>query len=496
MNMYFLSAFLFYFLILLTIGLLAHRKQTSSADFVMGNRSLSFWLVALSAHASDMSAWLFMGLPMAVFLLGLSQIWIAIGLVIGMYLNWQIVAPKLRSMTEKYDCYTLSSFFEARFNDKAGTIRLLSAVMLILFLTHYLSAGMIGVGNLLESLFGLNYYFGLTLAMLVVVVYTFIGGFVAVAWTDLFQGVFLLGMIVLVPILALMHLGNADAIGEIAKAKQISLALFTDNQPITILMSVLLAVSWGIGYFGMPHVITKFMSIQDVKQLNKSKWLGISWQIIVLFAAIGVGLIAIAYFPNGLHNPEMVFVEMVRDLFHPFFAGFILCAVIAASMSTMDSQILVCASVLSEDLYPTIKKNTSSSDMKLKVSRYGVVGVSVVALLLSLNRSATIMDTVSYSWAGLGSAFGPLVLTSLYSNYANRFGAIAGILTGGAVVMAWPHVNPLISEYTIQPMIPGFLFSTLMIYLVSFATKTESAKQAVRHQKQDGQDKKLTGYTG
>lgn len=471
MNIYFIVAFIFYFLILLTIGLLAHRQQTSSADFVMGNRSLSFWLVALSAHASDMSAWLFMGLPMAVFLLGLSQIWIAIGLVIGMYLNWQIVAPKLRSMTEKYDCYTLSSFFEKRFQDKAGIIRLLSAVILILFLTHYLSAGMIGVGILLESLFGVNYYFGLTLAMLVVVIYTFIGGFVAVAWTDLFQGVFLLAMILIVPILALARLDQPDLIREIAQAKNMSLTIFGDGQPVTIFMSLLLAIGWGIGYFGMPHVITKFMSIEDVKQLNKSKWLGISWQIVVLSAAIGIGLIAIAYFPQGIANPEMVFVEMVKDLFHPFIAGFILCAVIAASMSTMDSQILVCASVLSEDLYPIIRRQEVASSVKLKVSRYGVVGVSIVALLLSLNRSATIMDTVSYSWAGLGSAFGPLVLTSLYSRYVNRFGAIAGILTGGLVVILWPHVNGWVTEYTIQPMIPGFLCSTLMIYAVSFATQ-------------------------
>jgi sodium/proline symporter len=437
----------------------------------MGNRSLSFWLVALSAHASDMSAWLFMGLPMSVFISGLSQAWIAIGLVVGMYLNWQLVAPRLRMQTEKLGCYTLSSYFEKRFNDQSGTIRLLSAIMLILFLTHYLSAGMIGIGILLESLFGLNYYFGLTLALLVVVTYTFIGGFIAVAWTDLFQGVFLLFMILLVPALAFMQIDHVQSIEQYAGLKEIGLSLLPNSEPITIIMSLLLAISWGLGYFGMPHVITKFMSIQSASELNKSKWLGMSWQVLVLSAAVCVGLIAIAYFPNGLSNPQMVFVDMVRDLFHPFFAGFILCAVLAASMSTMDSQIIVCASVLSEDLYERVFKKEISSDAKLMVSRYGVIVVSVVALLLSFNRSTTIMDTVSYSWAGLGSSFGPLVLSALYSKQANRYGAIAGILTGGVAVMVWPHLNPVLTEYTIQPMIPGFFLSLFIIHSVSYLTQ-------------------------
>lgn len=477
MNMYFLFSFLLYFSILLLIGLLAHRKQTSSADFVMGNRSLSFWLVALSAHASDMSAWLFMGLPMSIFLLGLSQAWIAIGLIVGMYLNWQLVAPRLRTETEKYGCYTLSSFFEKRFQDGSGTIRVLSASMLVLFLTHYLSAGMIGIGILLESLFGLNYYFGLTLALLVVVTYTFIGGFVAVAWTDLFQGVFLLGMIFIVPFLAFQKIGRIESIQEIAMAKNISLTLLPNYEPLTIMMMLLLAVGWGMGYFGMPHVITKFMSIESPSELNKSKWLGMAWQTLVLLAAIFVGLVAIAYFPHGITNPQMVFVDMVKDLFHPFLAGFILCAVLAASMSTMDSQILVCASVLSEDLYGRFSGREIASEKKLKISRLGVVIVSVVALLLSLNRSATIMDTVSYSWAGLGSSFGPLVLSALYSKNINRYGAIAGILTGGSVVMLWPHLNPLLTDYSIPPMIPGFFLSVVLIQVVSYATKSYGIRE-------------------
>lgn len=471
MNIYSLSAFLLYFAILLAIGIICHTKQRSSADFVMGSRSLNFWLVALSAHASDMSAWLFMGLPMVVFLSGLPQVWIVLGLTVGMFLNWQFVAPALRTQTEKYGCYTLSSFFEKRFNDSLGVIRIVSAIMFLLFLTHYLSAGMIGIGTLLEALFGINYYFGIIIALVIVVIYTLIGGFTTVAWTDLFQGLFLLVMIMIVPLLALTKLESIDQIALIAQAKQIPLTLLPDTHPITVLNTLLLALSWGVGYFGMPHVITKFMGIKDVSEMHKSKWLGMSWQTLTLGAAVLIGLVGIAYFPDGLENPQMVFVEMVKSLFHPFIGGFILCGVIAASMSTMDSQILVCASVLSEDLYPQICKQAPSSLSRLKASRIGVILISVIALALSLNKSTTIMDTVSYSWYGLGSSFGPVVLCALYSKKANKYGAMAGIVSGGVIVMLWPYLNPLITNYPIQSMIPGFFLSLLIIHVVSYITR-------------------------
>lgn len=461
-------AFLSYFSLLLILGLVFHKRQTSSTDFIMGNRSLNFWLVALSAHASDMSAWLFMAFPMTIFLLGASHVWIALGLLIGMFLNWQFVAPKLRLMTEKYDTYTLPSFFEKRFQDRSGTIRLLSAIIMLIFLTHYLSAGLIAMGYLLESLFGLNYLFGLSIAMLVVVIYTFMGGFTTVAWTDLFQGIFLLIMIILVPTVALSKIGGWHHVTTVAQQRHISLSLIPDSHPISLITTLSLALGWGLGYFGMPHVITKFMGIKEVSELNKSKWLGMSWQLIALIAAAMVGLIGIAYFPQGLDKPEMVFVNMVKDLFHPFFAGFILCAVIAANMSTMDSQILVCGSIISEDLYKHFYKHPPSDTQLLWVSRLSVMVVAGLALMLASNKSSTIADTVLYSWSGLGSAFGPLVLMSLYWDRTNRVGALAGMIIGMIVAMIWPSVNPLITQYELMPMIPGFALSTLAIY---FGTK-------------------------
>lgn len=473
MHMQVIAAFIVYFSILLMIGVIFHKKQTTSSDYIMGNRSLSFWLVALSAHASDMSAWLFMAFPMSIFVLGLSRVWIALGLLIGMFLNWQFVAPRLRSMTEAYNCYTLSSFFEKRFKDNSGTIRVISALVMVVFLTHYLSAGLIAMGNLFESLFSLDYFIGLSIAMLVVVIYTFIGGFTTVAWTDLFQGIFLLIMILLVPFMALTKIGSWDQIAVVAQKQGISLSLAPEASFDAVFTIFSLALGWGLGYFGMPHIITKFMGIKEVSEMHKSKWLGMSWQLIALTAAALVGLIGIAYFPNGLAKPELVFIEMVKDLFHPFIGGFILCAIIAANLSTMDSQILVCGSMMSEDLYVPFHHKPPSDRKILWFSKLSVVFISIVALILAFNRSSTVLDTVLYSWSGLGSAFGPLVLMSLYSTSVNRYGAMAGIIVGTLVSMVWPSLNPVLTNYEVLPMIPGFILSAASIYLVSRLTNRE-----------------------
>lgn len=474
MQMYLILAFITYFTILLLIGVVFHKKQKSSADFVMGNRSLNFWLVALSAHASDMSAWLFMAFPMTVFLLGVGRVWIALGLLIGMFLNWQFVAPKLRSMTEKYDSCTMPSFFERRFNDTSGIIRLLSAAATLIFLIHYLSAGLIAMGILLESLFGIEYFLGLSIAMLVVVIYTFIGGFTTVAYADFFQGVFLLLMILIVPVVAFNHIGGWDPIIASAAKQNISLSPFMNADLETVAPLFLLAMGWGLGYFGMPHIVTKFMGIRSVSELKKSQWLGMSWQLIALSAAAIVGVIGLGFFEEGLSDPQLVFINMVKVLFHPFFGGIILCAIIAANMSTMDSQILVCASIMSEDLYKHFFKDSMTDKKVLLVSRFGVLVIALISLMFAFNKSTTILDTVSYAWSGLGSSLGPLVLMSLYSKSVTRFGAIAGILTGCLIVFVWPEINPIITDVSIMPIIPGFFGSLAAIYFVSMVTKNEN----------------------
>ncbi|MBA3958008.1 MAG: sodium/proline symporter [Parachlamydiaceae bacterium] len=467
MNTQILAAFFTYFAILLAIGLAAHKKQSSDADFVIGNRSLNFWLTALSAHASDMSAWLFMAFPAAVFIGGLPQIWTAIGLTFGMWCNWQFVATRLRTETEKYDSYTLSTYFERRYKDNSGVLRILTASVALIFLTSYLSAGLIAMGLLFESIFGIDYYIGISVATFVAMSYTFSGGFITVAWTDLFQAIFLLGMIILVPTAAYLTIPEGySAIEASANSQAIALTVLPEVS-FNAFFSILFLLVWGLGYFGQPHIVTKFMGIKNPKDLVKSKYVGITWQIIALTAAAVVGLVGIGYFPEGIANPELVFVDMVKGLFHPYWAGLILCGIIAANMSTMDSQILVCASILSEDFYKRMVKAASPRQL-LRVSRFAVILIAIIALGLAYSRNTTVLDVVFYAWSGLGCSFGPLVLMSLYSKRVNKYGAIAGIITGGVFVGGlWGWLNPQITYLAVPALLPGFFLSLLNIYLVS-----------------------------
>lgn len=469
-----LIPFAAYFCVLLAIGLISHHKQTTSEDFIVGNRSLNFWVTALSAHASDMSSWLFMAFPAAIFLGGLSQAWIAFGLILGMLMNWQFVAKKLRMSTEKYDSYTLSTFFEKRFKDDSGILRVITAIIALFFLTCYISAGLIAMGGIFESMFNINFYVGLTIASVVILIYTFFGGFITVAWTDLFQALFLLCMIILVPTVAYFKLDHGvESILAAAEAKNISLSFIPDLSLDSLLTILFLTLSWGLGYFGQPHIVTKFMGINDAENMNKSKYVGMIWQTTALSAAAVVGLVAIAYYHEGLNNPERVFIEMVKALFHPMAAGFILCGLMAASMSTIDSQILVCSSVFSEDLYKHLFRKHASPRELLAVTRLGVFLVSAISLYFALSKNSTIQEAVLYAWSGLGCAFGPLVLISLYSKSANRYGAIAGVVVGGLIAGIWDLLNPHITDMAIPAMIPGFFLSLLSIYVVSKLTTYE-----------------------
>jgi sodium/proline symporter len=421
-----------------------------------------------------------MAFPAAIFLGGLSQAWIAFGLVMGMLLNWQFVAKKLRTSTEKYDSYTLSTFFEKRFQDHSGILRILTACVALFFLTCYISAGLIAMGGIFESMFGINFYVGLTIASVVILAYTFMGGFITVAWTDLFQALFLLCMIVIVPIVAYTKLENGtDSILAASQAKDISLNFIPDLSLSSITTIVFLTLSWGLGYFGQPHIVTKFMGINNPDNIRKSKCVGMLWQLTALTSAAAVGLVGIAYFQNGLNNPELVFIEMVKSLFHPLAAGFILCGLMAASMSTIDSQVLVCGSVCSEDVYKQIFRKHATPKELLTVSRLGVVLVSALSLYFALSRNSTIQEAVLYAWSGLGCAFGPLVLMSLYSRSANRYGAICGVLVGGIVAGTWDMINDYVSDLAIPAMIPGFFLSLLSIYFVSKMTNEREARNEI-----------------
>ncbi len=454
-------AFVLYFCWLLFIGLLVSKKKPTASDMLVGSRGLNYWVTALSAQASDMSSWLFMAFPMQLFLFGLPQLWIAVSLIVGMYCNWHFIAPKLRIETEKYNAYTLPTFFSRRFHDTKGTIRVLLALLSLFFLTYYLAAGMITFGILFERLH-IDYMVGISIATAAMFVYSCIGGFMSVAWVDLFQAIFLLLAICIVPLLAFFKIEGWSAISNIATAKGISLSLFPDNA-----REILYPLGWGLGYFGMPHIVTKFMGINDPKQLTKAKYLGISWETLALFAAGAIGMIGIAYFQNGISNPQLIFIQMVDDLLHPFAAGLVLCGVIAATLSTMNSQLIVAASNITEDIYKQLFNKHASSKREVIVFRIALVVLSVAAFLIASSHNTTIMDTVSYAWTGLGCISAPLMIASLYSKNVTRTGAIAGILTGGIIASIWTSL-PIPGE--IPAMIPGFIAGLIAIFGVSYAT--------------------------
>lgn len=468
-----LLAVLCYFAVLLMVGFLSYRRHISATDFIIGNRSMNYWLTALAAHASDMSSWLFMGYPAVVFTGGLFSGWAAIGLLLFMFLNWQLIAPKIRVATEQYNSLTFSSFFESRLADTSGTIRVFTAIMSLIFYTIYISAGLVGLGLLLETLFNLNYYWGILIGIFIVVPYVFTGGYVTLAWIDLFQGFFLLGVIIFVPFAMLSKVGGFSGISHAVNAKKLAMTLLPDFSTKTILQIIGMTAGWGLGYFGQPHIVTKFMGIRNVHEISKSKMIGMTWMLLSLSAATFVGLVGIAFFTKGIKDPELVFIDMVKASFSPFFIGFILCSVLAATINAMSSQVLVLSSSITEDFYKRIFRKTASSRELLLVARGGVIFVSMIAFIIAYAKVSTIYSLVLYAWSGLGSAFGPLLLLSLYWKGINKYGAWAGILSGGIVAGIWPYMNEVLG-INLPAMIPGFVSSFVLIVLISMLTERKT----------------------
>lgn len=468
-----LAAFSSYFVILVIIALFSYRKQKSETDYIIGNRSLNFWLTALSAHASDMSSWLFLGYPALIFTTGITGAWAAIGLVVCMFLNWQYVAPKIRAITEQTNSLTLSSYFENRFGDTSGKIRIVSAVMSVFFFTFYISSGLVGMGILVESLFGLNYSVGISVGLIIVVAYVFLGGYRTVAWIDLFQGFFLLGVIVIIPTILITKAGGFSPILQAVAAKNLPTSLFPNFSPKTIFTDILIAAGWGLGYFGQPHIITKFMGIRKISEMNKAKYLGMSWQTIALFSATLIGILGIYTFPTGNQNPEHVILDIVKTSLPAYFSGLVLCAILAATTNVMAAQILVVASNLSEDFYKRLFRRQASSLELLRVSRCSVVTISLIAFIIAYFKISSIYQLVFYSWSGLGASFGPLVLLSLYRKNINKHGAFAGILVGGLSAGIWYYYNHLY-HWNIDSLIIGFILGGIAIEVVSYLTQKKN----------------------
>lgn len=472
MNTGILISLVIYMLGMLWIGYYSYKRTSNLNDYMLGGRQLGPVVTALSAGASDMSGWLVMGLPGAMYATGLSASWIAIGLTIGALLNWIYVAPRLRTYTEvANDSITIPGYLENRFGEKARILRMVSGLVILIFFTFYVSSGMVSGGILFESTFGINYHTGLLIVAGVTIAYTLFGGFLAVSMTDLVQGIIMVIALILVPIVTLFHVGG---LGEaVDTARSINPALLDIFRGTTVL-GIISLLAWGLGYFGQPHIIVRFMAITSVKEIKKATVIGMAWMIFCIVGAMFIGFVGIAFFANTNHvldDPETVFIVLGEILFHPLITGFIIAAILAAIMSTVSSQLLVTSSSLTEDIYKTFFRRSASDKELVFIGRMAVLVVSIIALALSWEKNATILSLVGYAWAGFGSAFGPLIILSLYWKRMTSWGALAGMIFGAATVIIWSAVG--LSD-TLYEIIPGFIVSLIAIIVVSLMTKKPS----------------------
>ena len=465
-----------YFSAMLGIGLYAYRKSTNDiAGYMLGGRSLSPSVTALSAGASDMSGWMLMGLPGAMYVTGISSLWIAIGLVIGAFLNYIIVAPRLRIYTElANDSVTLPDFFENRFEDKSRVLRLVSSIVIIVFFTLYTSSGIVAGGKLFESSFGLSYELGLYVTAGVVVAYTLFGGFLAVSLTDFVQGCIMFIALVLVPVVVINNIGGfATMHNSIEKINPDLLNMLSGMS----IVGIISALSWGLGYFGQPHIIVRFMAIRSVKDLPTARRIGMTWMIVAICGAMATGFAGIVYVQKMgviLEDPETIFILLSQILFSPLISGFLLAAILAAIMSTISSQLLVTSSSLTGDFYQTFLDKEASEKRLVLVGRISVFLVALVSIYLAYNPNSSILNLVSNAWAGFGAAFGPVVILSLYWKKMNRNGALAGMVTGAVTVLIWIYapitINGQLLSDIVYEIVPGFILSTIAIVAVSQAT--------------------------
>lgn len=461
-----LITFIAYFIVLLGIGFFFYRRSANIEDYLLGGRGMGSWVTALSAQASDMSGWLLMGLPGAIYLGGMGKTWIATGLFIGTVLNWKLVSARLRVYTEKTNAITLPCFFEARFRDPTGLLRIVSAIIILIFFAIYASSGLVATGLLFESTFNVKYHVAVIIGGFVIIAYTFLGGFLAVCWTDLLQGALMVFAIVMVPALTYHTVGGAQAIIEAMSSKDISASLMPQGQTLPVCICMIISsMAWGLGYFGQPHILVRFMSIKSIEKIGKSMTIAIIWVFLSLSGAVIVGFIGIAMFENlSGGEEEKVFIYMIRELFNPWFGGILLAAIFSAIMSTIDSQLLVSSSALSEDFYcKAIRKEASEREIVL-VGRGCVVVISMIALVMALDRDNTILGIVSYAWGGFGAAFGPLVLFALFSRKTSWQSALAGMVTGTVVLVLWKRIG--LSD-TMYEIVPGFIANCLTIFLVN-----------------------------
>ncbi|MGP1569496.1 MAG: sodium/proline symporter PutP [Eubacteriales bacterium] len=466
--------FIVYLTAMVLIGFKFYSKTDDLSDYILGGRQLNSWVTAMSAQASDMSGWLLIGLPGTAYILynGTSEaIWTAIGLMIGTYLNWLVVAKRLRTYTQVAgNAITLPDFFENRFADKNHILKLTSAVFTVIFFLIYTSSQFAAGGKLFKTIFGMDYTTGLVLGALIILAYTALGGFNAVCWTDTIMGATMFVALLVVPTVATINMGGIEGLQE--RLAKLSTEAFeaipknSDGRVNSMLMAS--ALGWGLGYFGQPHILARFMAIKSPDMIKKSRIIAMIWVIITLATATAVGVIGKAYMPD-LADGETVYMAMINTMFSPVVSGFLLCAILAAIMSTASSQLLVSASSVSKDLYATIFKKDSEGSAIVWASRLTVVIISIIAILIAINPDSSVFALVAFAWGGFGAAFGPLILFSLFWRRMTLQGAITGMVVGGAADMLWYYKQGGI--FDIYEIIPSFIIGSLAIIIVSLCTK-------------------------
>ncbi len=463
-----------YFIIMMAIGLAAYSVTRNLSDYVLGGRQLSATVVGASAGAASMSAWLFMGLPGHVYASGLNQVWIAIGLIVGAWLDWQLVARRLRVYTEvASNAITLPDYFEKRFHDGTHLLRLISAIVILLFFTFYVSAGLTGAARLFHNSFRVDYSTGLLVAGVFVIAYTLFGGFLAACWTHLLQATLMFLALVLVPGVAVYQLGGWSAmIDRVASIDPTRLDTFHGMTWILIISQL----AWGLGYFGQPHIFMRFMGIRSPNEMPRAMVTCMVWKVFVFAGAVITGLAGSAYFARApLASPEYVYETLAQFLFNPWIAGVLLAAILAAILSTIDSQLLTSSSALAEDLYRSIFRRGGSSAEYIWIGRLTVIIIMLVAMLLAYKQKETVFGLVAYAWAGFGATFGPIMLLSLWWRRMTRTAAVAGMVVGAVTVVVWKNL-PGGGIFDLYEMVPGFVLSWLVIVVVSLLSPAPAPK--------------------
>lgn len=478
-----LYTFAVYMIAVLSISFVAWFRNKSLKDYILAGRGLGSFVTALSAQASDMSGWLLLALPGAAYAFGMGYIWMVIGLTVGTYLNWLVVARRLREQTQHYDdALTLPDYFSSRFGNKTRLLRGISALMILVFFAIYVSSSFVAGADLFKSLFHISYFWALVFGALTVMSYTFIGGFLAVAWNDVLQGALMFFALLIVGLLGLAFVGGFDGLEHTLNAVNNGLLhpffnVGTNTSYTWIGIASLLA--WGLGYPGQPHILARFMAIKDPKGIAAARRIAMFWVIVALFAAMLVGLTGLGVLSHPLDGSdrERVFIYMSLKLLPPVAAGICLSGILAAIMSTASAQLLVAAGAFAEDLYRGFFRHNAGGKELLWVGRLALLAVAVIAFFVGINPNSLVLGLVAYAWAGFGAAFGPAIILALYWNRMNWQGALAGIIVGGVTVLVWhTWLLPLGGFFGLYEIVPGFVLSMIAIVVVSLITPAPQGK--------------------